>query len=190
LRLSDLEPRFICGACGKRGADVRPDWQSVKLMPLGQKNLKRDASTVTADASAGSACREDATTKRRLADEYDAAVERKEIASQGRKKIPAGHRLAYSGHSGPGASRPRGGCAFEPQGCAMEKLRIRALRQARLYGHLINRTGRLYYPGGSHPVCRVKTAHEMVRAGWLVHRDGRYEITPVGLRVLELAPTR
>jgi hypothetical protein len=26
LRLSDLEPRFICAACGKRGADVRPDF--------------------------------------------------------------------------------------------------------------------------------------------------------------------
>jgi hypothetical protein len=28
LRLSDLEPRFICKACGRRGADVRPnfDW--------------------------------------------------------------------------------------------------------------------------------------------------------------------
>ena len=25
VRLSDIEPRFICGACGKRGADVRPD---------------------------------------------------------------------------------------------------------------------------------------------------------------------
>jgi hypothetical protein len=25
LRLSDLEPRFICSACGKRGAHVRPD---------------------------------------------------------------------------------------------------------------------------------------------------------------------
>ena len=25
-RLSDLEPRFICGVCGKRGADVRPDF--------------------------------------------------------------------------------------------------------------------------------------------------------------------
>jgi hypothetical protein len=24
LRLSDIEPRFICKACGKRGADVRP----------------------------------------------------------------------------------------------------------------------------------------------------------------------
>ena len=26
LRLSDLEPRFVCGACGKRGANVRPDF--------------------------------------------------------------------------------------------------------------------------------------------------------------------
>jgi hypothetical protein len=25
MRLSDLEPRFVCKACGKRGADVRPD---------------------------------------------------------------------------------------------------------------------------------------------------------------------
>jgi hypothetical protein len=26
IRLSDLEPKFICSACGKRGADVRPDF--------------------------------------------------------------------------------------------------------------------------------------------------------------------
>jgi hypothetical protein len=25
-RLSDLEDRFSCSACGKRGADVRPDF--------------------------------------------------------------------------------------------------------------------------------------------------------------------
>jgi hypothetical protein len=30
MRLFDLEPRFICSAFGKRGADVRPDWQSVE----------------------------------------------------------------------------------------------------------------------------------------------------------------
>jgi hypothetical protein len=29
MRLSDLERRFICSACGKRGADVRPDWGGV-----------------------------------------------------------------------------------------------------------------------------------------------------------------
>jgi hypothetical protein len=29
VRLSDLEPRFTCQACGQRGADVRPnfDWE-------------------------------------------------------------------------------------------------------------------------------------------------------------------
>ena len=29
VRLSDLEGRFICKACGTKGADVRPDWQGV-----------------------------------------------------------------------------------------------------------------------------------------------------------------
>ena len=26
VRLSDLETRFVCSTCGKRGADVRPDF--------------------------------------------------------------------------------------------------------------------------------------------------------------------
>jgi hypothetical protein len=26
IRLSDIEPNFVCKACGHRGADVRPDW--------------------------------------------------------------------------------------------------------------------------------------------------------------------
>ena len=26
VRLSDIEDRFVCQACGKRGADVRPDF--------------------------------------------------------------------------------------------------------------------------------------------------------------------
>jgi len=26
MRLSDLEPRFVCSACGDRGADVWPDF--------------------------------------------------------------------------------------------------------------------------------------------------------------------
>ena len=26
VRLSDIEPRFTCPACGQRGADVRPDF--------------------------------------------------------------------------------------------------------------------------------------------------------------------
>jgi hypothetical protein len=30
VRLSDIEGRFTCTACGKRGADVRPDFGSIK----------------------------------------------------------------------------------------------------------------------------------------------------------------
>jgi hypothetical protein len=30
VRLSDLEPRFTCQACGRRSAEVRPDWQSAE----------------------------------------------------------------------------------------------------------------------------------------------------------------
>ena len=26
VRLSDIEDRFVCKACGKRGADVQPDF--------------------------------------------------------------------------------------------------------------------------------------------------------------------
>src|ERR1700686_5909784 len=43
VRLSDLEARFVCKACGKRGADVRPDFnwneqpvaESCSRSPLG-----------------------------------------------------------------------------------------------------------------------------------------------------------
>ena len=34
VRLSDLEPRFTCQACGRRGADVRPNWKSVEWRRL------------------------------------------------------------------------------------------------------------------------------------------------------------
>jgi hypothetical protein len=35
MRLSDLEPRFVCSACGKRGADVRPDFNWNKpIVPM------------------------------------------------------------------------------------------------------------------------------------------------------------
>ncbi|MDA9469642.1 hypothetical protein XH87_34440 [Bradyrhizobium sp. CCBAU 53415] len=30
VRLSDIEPRFVCAGCGSRGADVRPDFASGK----------------------------------------------------------------------------------------------------------------------------------------------------------------
>jgi hypothetical protein len=39
VRLSDLEPRFICTACGKRGADVRPDfyWNKPPIAAMGYR---------------------------------------------------------------------------------------------------------------------------------------------------------
>ncbi|MDA9503467.1 hypothetical protein XI09_01140 [Bradyrhizobium sp. CCBAU 11386] len=35
VRLSDIEPRFVCGACGRRGADVRPDFNWKAIGPIG-----------------------------------------------------------------------------------------------------------------------------------------------------------
>jgi hypothetical protein len=39
MRLSDLEPRFVYSACGKRGADVRPDfnWNSTPVGAMGYR---------------------------------------------------------------------------------------------------------------------------------------------------------
>jgi hypothetical protein len=31
VRLSDIEPRFVCKACGKRGADVRPHFEPARM---------------------------------------------------------------------------------------------------------------------------------------------------------------
>jgi hypothetical protein len=31
VRLSDIEPRFVCSACGKRGADVQPNFNWNKM---------------------------------------------------------------------------------------------------------------------------------------------------------------
>jgi hypothetical protein len=31
VRLSDIEPRFVCRACGKRGAKVRPHFAPAKM---------------------------------------------------------------------------------------------------------------------------------------------------------------
>ena len=37
IRLSDLEPLFVCQACGQRGADIRPDfgWDKAPKAPGG-----------------------------------------------------------------------------------------------------------------------------------------------------------
>ena len=37
VRLSDIEPRFTCWACGHRGADVRPAWTTVPPVPETQE---------------------------------------------------------------------------------------------------------------------------------------------------------
>jgi hypothetical protein len=31
IRLSDIEPQFVCKACGKRGADVRPLFEQARM---------------------------------------------------------------------------------------------------------------------------------------------------------------
>jgi hypothetical protein len=31
VRLSDLEPKFTCGVCGRRGADVRPLLEKTRM---------------------------------------------------------------------------------------------------------------------------------------------------------------
>jgi hypothetical protein len=53
----------------------------------------------------------------------------------------------------------------------------RVLRQARLYGHLQSRDGGVFHPGANKPLCRVETADEMARAGWLKRDADRYVIT-------------
>jgi hypothetical protein len=39
VRLSDIEDRFTCMACGKRGADVRPDfnWNRKPIKAMGYR---------------------------------------------------------------------------------------------------------------------------------------------------------
>jgi hypothetical protein len=39
-RLSDIEPRFVCKACGHQGADVRPDfnWNRSTVPAMGYRN--------------------------------------------------------------------------------------------------------------------------------------------------------
>jgi hypothetical protein len=34
IRLSDLEPRFVCKVCGHRGADVRPLFEERRALPI------------------------------------------------------------------------------------------------------------------------------------------------------------
>ncbi|WP_063982902.1 hypothetical protein [Bradyrhizobium sp.] len=42
VRLSDLEPRFVCRGCGNRGAEVRPDFErgNPQLAIMGYRNTQ------------------------------------------------------------------------------------------------------------------------------------------------------
>jgi hypothetical protein len=48
--LSDIEPRFMCSACGKRGADVPPDfnWKKMPVKAIGFRQSSSDCSQSTA----------------------------------------------------------------------------------------------------------------------------------------------
>jgi hypothetical protein len=37
VRLSDIEPQFVCKACRKRGADVRPDFHRSSKRTMGRR---------------------------------------------------------------------------------------------------------------------------------------------------------
>jgi hypothetical protein len=39
VRLSDLEPRFVCKACGKKGGDIRPNfhWDNPPVAAMGYR---------------------------------------------------------------------------------------------------------------------------------------------------------
>lgn len=56
----------------------------------------------------------------------------------------------------------------------------KALRQARLYGYLVERNNQIYHPGALHPVCTKLFAFHMVQGGWLTKNGDRYELTTQG----------
>ncbi|MET4483254.1 hypothetical protein [Bradyrhizobium sp. F1.13.3] len=41
VRLSDIEPRFVCAGCGNRGAQVRPDFSSGKPPQFATSNVRQ-----------------------------------------------------------------------------------------------------------------------------------------------------
>jgi len=55
------------------------------------------------------------------------------------------------------------------------------LRQAQLYGYLIERDGALFHPGGTHALCGPGMTRRMIKAGWLTKTGDRYELTPKAL---------
>jgi hypothetical protein len=51
VRLSDIEPRLICSACVKRGADVRPDftWNRRLAAVMGYRYVGDDLGLLSVD---------------------------------------------------------------------------------------------------------------------------------------------
>ncbi len=45
LRLSDIEPQFVRKVCGKRGADVRPDFQPARMGTMQRKRSPTEATS-------------------------------------------------------------------------------------------------------------------------------------------------
>ena len=62
---------------------------------------------------------------------------------------------------------------------------LKPLRQARVYGFLIERSDGVYHLGGSRPACSMALARKMVEGDWLVKIGFRYEPTEQGLRAAE-----
>lgn len=60
----------------------------------------------------------------------------------------------------------------------------RALRQAHLYGYLVEREGRFYYPGSTSIVCGRTVLAPLLHSGLLEIRGKRCEITAEGRRVV------
>ena len=62
---------------------------------------------------------------------------------------------------------------------------LEPLRQARVYGFLIERADGYITLAGSKPTCSTALATKMVEGGWLVEHGFRYEPTQKGLRAAE-----
>jgi hypothetical protein len=66
---------------------------------------------------------------------------------------------------------------------------IRALREARYFGVLVERNGEIYSARGDQPLCSQATIDALVDRGWLRRRRSRYTITNAGkLAERDLAP--
>ena len=49
VKLSDIEGQFVCAACGKRGADIRPDSRRAERMKVVVRLFQLNLGTARAD---------------------------------------------------------------------------------------------------------------------------------------------